>query len=83
MPRKRRNEVNGAPKKPARYDDATPHWIRALVEEVEEIADAIPGERRWQTPKHVYLQFSEKDEVKERKRNAVIQRQRERRDSRR
>lgn len=69
MPRKRRKDINGEAKKPTRYDDAAALWIRKIAEEVEELADAVPREQRWQTPKYVHLQFSEKDAEKEECRN--------------
>lgn len=72
MPRKRRNDISGEPKKPTRYADAAPRWIRELIEEAEELAEAVPEEKKWQTPKRVYLQFSKKDAEKEEQRNAVI-----------
>lgn len=83
MPRKRRNDICGEPKKPTRFADAAPRWIRELIEEAEELAEAVPREKKWKTPTHVYLQFSEKVAEKEAFRNVIIQRKRKRSDSRR
>lgn len=76
MPRKRRKEISGELKKPARYNDSKPQWMRALAEEAEELAGLVPQERRWQLPKRIYLQFSDKDARKEAQRYAAIQRKR-------
>lgn len=76
MPRKTRKEVAEEIKRPARYDDSKPRWLKKLREE---------DEVRWQPPKRIYLQFSEKDSEKEDERREAIQRKRkaQRRDSRR
>lgn len=83
MGRKTRKEMPGEDNKPTKYADSAPRWIRKLAEEVEELAEVVPGEKRWKAPGRVYLQFSKKDPRKEEQRHEAIQRQRSRAATRR
>lgn len=69
MPRKRRKEVAEELKRPARYADRTPKWLKELLDEED---------KYWQAPKRVQLQFSKKDADKERQRHEAFKRRQRR-----
>lgn len=56
------------------YDDRNAPWINRLCEEDEELAAFYRPRNEWRRPKRAFLEFSTKDESKERQRHEAIQR---------